>query len=120
MNHRISILWASAFGFLSVAIGAFGAHALKNIFDFGQMHLLETGVRYQMLHALALLASAPLGDGGKIGWARRCFVFGILIFCGSLYVLAAGGPRWFGAVAPLGGISLMAGWALLFCTALKK
>lgn len=117
MNNRVSVVWASSLGFLSVAIGAFGAHALKNTLEPAALQILETGVRYQMMHALALLGCAHFADGKLLGWSRRLFVVGILIFCGSLYILALGGPRWMGAVAPLGGSSLMAGWLLLLAHA---
>ncbi len=104
-------------GGLSVALGAFGAHALEARLDTRALEIFETGVRYQGLHAVALLATGLLlareaASGALVasGWA---FVVGTLLFCGSLYALALGGPRFLGAVAPLGGTAFIVGWALL-------
>jgi len=102
-------------GFLAVAAGAFGAHALKERLSPERLDTWELAARYQMFHALALLAVALLASrGGRLvtasGW---CFVAGIAVFSGSLYLLAASGTRWLGAITPLGGLALLAGWALL-------
>ena len=104
------------FGMTAVAAGAFGAHALRARLPADLLAVFETGARYQMYHALALLAVAwaverwPSGAAVAAGWA---FVAGIVVFSGSLYVLALSGVRWLGAVTPLGGVALLAGWALL-------
>lgn len=104
------------FGLLGVAAGAFGAHALRARLPADLLAVFETGARYQMYHALALLAAAwaverwPSGAAVAAGWA---FVAGTVVFSGSLYVLALSGARWLGAVTPLGGVALLAGWALL-------
>ena len=103
-------------GLLAVAAGAFGAHALRARLAPDLLAVFETGARYQMYHALALLAAAwaaerwASGAAVAAGWA---FVAGILVFSGSLYLLALTGTRWLGAVTPLGGAALLAGWALL-------
>ena len=103
-------------GFLAVALGAFGAHALRARLTPADLDIFETGVRYQMYHALALLAVAwastrwPGGITTVAGWA---FLAGILVFSGSLYVLVLSGQRWLGAVTPLGGLAFLLGWALL-------
>jgi uncharacterized membrane protein YgdD (TMEM256/DUF423 family) len=102
--------------FLGVAFGAFGAHALRARLTPADLAIFETGVRYQMYHALALLVVAwavtrwPEGSVHAAGWA---FLVGVLVFSGSLYVLVLTGLRWMGAITPLGGILLLLGWALL-------
>ncbi|HEX8691824.1 MAG TPA: DUF423 domain-containing protein [Longimicrobium sp.] len=104
------------FGLLGVAAGAFGAHALRERLSADLLAVFETGARYQMYHALALLAVATAAarwPGG--GWALPGWLFtaGILVFSGSLYLLALTGARWLGAVTPLGGLCLLGGWAAL-------
>jgi uncharacterized membrane protein YgdD (TMEM256/DUF423 family) len=104
------------FALLAVAAGAFGAHALRSRMAPDLLAVFETGARYQMYHALALLAVAwgaerwPGGGAAAAGWA---FVAGIVLFSGSLYVLALTGVRWLGAVTPLGGVAFLVGWGLL-------
>ncbi len=87
--------------FLAVAAGAFGAHALRGRLTSDLIEVFETAVRYQMYHALASAVA---------GWL---FVAGIVLFSGSLYVLSLSGQRWFGAITPLGGLALLAGWLVL-------
>lgn len=102
--------------FLSVALGAFGAHALKTRLSADLLAIFETGVRYQFYHALALLLTAwalRQGASGAAQWAGGCFVAGTLLFSGSLYALALSGARWLGAVTPLGGLAFLMGWVLL-------
>ncbi len=104
----------------AVAIGAFGAHGLEGKLDARAMGSFQTAARYQMFHALALIATALAherwpGRGTRIAaWA---FSVGLVLFCGSLYALALGSPRLFGAVAPLGGLSFMVGWSALAAAA---
>jgi uncharacterized membrane protein YgdD (TMEM256/DUF423 family) len=107
----------AVFGGLAVALGAFGAHALQSRVPADRLAIFETGVRYQMYHALALIAvAAVIAWGGRTalatyaGWA---FVAGIVIFSGSLYALVLTGVRAWGAVTPLGGLAFLAGWVLL-------
>jgi uncharacterized membrane protein YgdD (TMEM256/DUF423 family) len=98
-------------GAAGVALGAFGAHALAAKLDASALTTWETGVRYHLVHALALLLAAYLADRGPL-YAAAGFLFaaGIVLFSGSLYGLALGGPRWLGPVTPLGGVSFILGW----------
>jgi uncharacterized membrane protein YgdD (TMEM256/DUF423 family) len=102
--------------FIGVAAGAFGAHALRARLPESLIAIFETGVRYQMYHSLALLlvalAAAHL-PGRLVHTAGWLFVAGILVFSGSLYLLAISGVRWLGAITPLGGLAFLAGWLLL-------
>lgn len=103
-------------GFLAVALGAFGAHALKDRLPAGDLVIFETAVRYQMYHALALLLLAallirsPSASGILSGWG---FSLGILVFSGSLYLMLFTGHRWLGAVTPIGGVAFLVGWLAL-------
>lgn len=101
-------------GFIAVAAGAFGAHALKARLPADMLAVFETGARYQMYHALALVLVGALGLAGRsldgAGWA---FLAGIVLFSGSLYALALSGVRVLGAVTPFGGLAFLVGWALL-------
>jgi uncharacterized membrane protein YgdD (TMEM256/DUF423 family) len=96
-------------GFCAVAAGAFGAHGLKAVITPSRLETFEVAVRYQMYHALALLVAGLL-DARAAAW---CFLVGTVIFSGSLYLLVLTEQRWLGAVTPVGGIVLLAGWALL-------
>ena len=115
-NARLFLLFGAIAGFLSVALGAFGAHALKAILSPGLLQTFHTGVEYQGLHSLALLATGlgmreqahPALD--TAGWA---FASGILLFSGSLYLLALTDARWLGAITPIGGGAFLLGWAVL-------
>ena len=103
-------------GFLSVALGAFGAHALRDRLDPAMLAVFETGVRYQFLHALALLfvgTQAQDPRRAKVRLSGALFVAGVAIFSGSLYALALTGVLLWGAVTPFGGVCLLAGWAVL-------
>jgi len=108
--------------FLAVALGAFGAHALKARLPTDLLAVFETGVRYQMAHALALLAVAwactrwPGSAATASGWL---FVAGSVLFSGSLYALSLSGVRWLGAITPLGGVAWLAGWLCLAWAAWK-
>ena len=103
-------------GFVGVGLGAFGAHALKGRLSPEMLAVFETGVRYQMYHALALLATAALmsrSEGRAVIVAGWSFTAGILIFSGSLYALALTGVTILGAVTPIGGLAFLIGWAAL-------
>lgn len=120
---RLFFLLGSLFAGLSVALGAFGAHALRDRLDERLLANFETGARYQMYHALALLAVAwavsrfPTSQLPVIaGWL---FVAGIVIFSGSLYLLALTDQRWLGAITPFGGVAFLAGWVCLLLAALR-
>lgn len=105
---------AGALGFLGVALGAFGAHGLRDRLAPGMLDVYKTGVLYHLLHAVALLAVALGAE--RLARPRAVgvlFTAGIVIFSGSLYVLALTGVTALGAVAPLGGLLLMAGWVTL-------
>lgn len=106
---------AGIFGFLAVAAGAFGAHALKNRLTPEMLEIFEVGVRYHLVHAVALLVVAQMDTGAaaRVRHAGWCFVAGIVVFSGSLYVLVLSGVRWLGAITPIGGVFLLAGWLLL-------
>jgi len=115
-NSRKFLILAALFGFAAVACGAFGAHALKSTISSEMLSVFETGVRYQMYHAFALfIASWALQTRGskKFEYAAWLFVIGVILFSGSLYVLAFTGVRIFGIVTPVGGLSLLAGWIAL-------
>lgn len=101
---------------LSVAAGAFGAHALRVRLTPEHLAVFETAARYQMYHALGLLAVAWATARWPCGlplWAGWLFVAGTVLFSGSLYLLALTGTRWWGAVTPLGGVAFLAGWLCL-------
>lgn len=116
------ILIGAVSGFISVAAGAFGAHALKARLGADLLAIFETGARYQMFHALALVAVGLLAQSrphALLTAAGFSFLTGTLLFSGSLYVLALSGVRWLGAITPLGGLGFLAGWAILAAAALR-
>lgn len=96
---------------LAVAAGAFGAHFLAKGLSPADLEIFETGVRYQMYHALALILCAVLGQGMTL--AAHAFLWGTIIFSGSLYLLVSTGASWLGAVTPIGGTLLLFGWGAL-------
>jgi uncharacterized membrane protein YgdD (TMEM256/DUF423 family) len=102
--------------FIAVALGAFGAHSLKDRLAPDMLNIFEVGVRYHMYHALGLMAVAwaigrwPDRNLNPAGWA---FLVGIVVFSGSLYLLSLTGMRWVGVITPLGGIAFLIGWAIL-------
>jgi uncharacterized membrane protein YgdD (TMEM256/DUF423 family) len=105
---------------LSVGAGAFGAHALRTRLSAEYLAVFETAARYQMYHALGLLAVAwavSRWPGGMAQWAGWLFVLGTVLFSGSLYALALTGTRWLGAVTPLGGVAFLLGWLCLALSA---
>ena len=113
---RTFLLLGAIFGFLGVGLGAFGAHGLRGRLGPDMLAVFETGVRYHMYHALALIATSLLMarmSGWLIQAAGWCFVAGILLFSGSLYALALSGVTVLGAITPLGGLAFLAGWACL-------
>jgi uncharacterized membrane protein YgdD (TMEM256/DUF423 family) len=101
----------------AVVLGAFGAHGLRARLEPDLLAVFEVGVRYHMYHALALLAvawaAARWPDSGAVAAAGWCFVAGTVVFSGTLYLLALTGTRGLGAITPLGGVALVAGWLLL-------
>jgi uncharacterized membrane protein YgdD (TMEM256/DUF423 family) len=111
-DRRLWIRLAAVSGLISVAAGTFAAHGTA---DPGAKELLHTGGNYEALHALATLGAAALFPAGarRAGWPPALFLLGSLLFSGSLYTLALGGPRWVGAVTPFGGALFLVGWAAL-------
>jgi uncharacterized membrane protein YgdD (TMEM256/DUF423 family) len=121
--ERTFLLLASLLGALAVALGAFGAHALESRMSAELLRTYEIGVRYHFYHALALLGVVavlsrwPTATAAvAAGWL---FVTGILIFSGSLYLLAFSGVRWLGAITPIGGVAFIAGWLCLAWVGLR-
>lgn len=119
---RFLFVLGSVLGGLAVIFGAFAAHGLRNTLSANDLATFEVGVRYHMYHALGLLAAAWAAGRWEsptalaAGWF---FLAGIVLFSGSLYLLVLTGPRWLGAVTPLGGVSFLVGWALLAWTAVR-
>ncbi|MCL4753383.1 MAG: DUF423 domain-containing protein [Myxococcales bacterium] len=109
---------AASLGFLAVALGAFGAHALRGKVSDTYLNAWQTGVLYHALHAVALLALALYGraTGQKLTLPAALFVAGIVLFAGSLYAMALTGVTRLGIITPFGGLSFLAGWAALFVT----
>jgi uncharacterized membrane protein YgdD (TMEM256/DUF423 family) len=107
---------------LGVLVGAFGAHGLRDRVTADMLAIFETGVRYHLIHGLAVLAvawAASRWPSAWIGAAGWLFAAGIVVFSGSLYILAISGVRWWGAVTPIGGVCFLAGWAALAVGALR-
>jgi len=121
---RLFLICGSAFGALAVALGAFGAHGLRGRLDAPLLHAFETAVTYNFYHSLALCLLAlwcrqlervaPTDAAAIAGFG---FIAGIVLFCGSLYALALGAPRWLGPVTPLGGVAFLTGWVAFFWSA---
>lgn len=124
--HRKILLWGIGFAITAVLLGAFGAHALKSFLTPEKLQSYETGVRYQLIHALALIALSIYSQINKtndflnkgIGWAAHFFIVGAFLFSGSIYGLALLSvihPSWsfvLGPVTPIGGLFFMLGWAI--------
>ncbi len=122
-STRIITLAAALLGLSGVALGAFGAHALKPTLEAnGSAETWKTAVLYHLVHAVALLALSGWRDAhaGPSGKVAVLWTAGVLLFSGSLYWLALGGPRFLGPVTPLGGLAFLSGWALLAWTALQR
>jgi uncharacterized membrane protein YgdD (TMEM256/DUF423 family) len=117
MSARLALILASVFLLIAVAAGAFGAHALKARIAPELLSAYQTGVQYHFWHALGLLAIGVLltqkPDSGALAVAAWLLVAGMLLFSGSLYALALSGVRSFGAVAPIGGVALLAAWSAM-------
>jgi uncharacterized membrane protein YgdD (TMEM256/DUF423 family) len=109
---------------LAVALGAFGAHALKTRVPPDMLAVWHTGVEYHLFHALGLLAvgivAMQLPESPLLKYSGWLMLAGILLFSGSLYALALSGERWLGAVTPLGGIAFLTAWALLIAAVLRS
>lgn len=122
--NRTFIAIGSLFGFLSVAIGAFGAHVMKGLLAPEMLANYQTGVQYQMMHSLGIIAvglAASVLPGSKhvsrAGWSM---LVGIVLFSGSLYTLSITGVKILGAITPFGGVAFLFGWLSLALAAWKK
>ncbi len=126
--HKRFLKIAALTGALSVMLGAFAAHGLKNLLSSDNLQVFETAVRYQFYHVFALLAVGILYKdfpGRLMVWAGNLFVAGMILFSGSLYLLCyvkhAGMPlNWLGAITPFGGAAFIAGWVMLFVGIVKR
>jgi uncharacterized membrane protein YgdD (TMEM256/DUF423 family) len=121
---RVFLGAGAGFALLAVALGAFGAHALKERLTPEMLTIYHTGVEYHFYHALGLLAVGILAnmlpESAALKWSGGLMIAGILIFSGSLYVLSVTGERWLGAVTPVGGVALIAAWACLIWAVIKQ
>ena len=121
--ERVFFAAGAMSAFIAVGAGAFGAHALRARLGADMLAVFEVGVRYQMFHALGLLACAwaltrwPGGLTLASGWL---FIAGTIVFSGSLYVLALTGQRWLGAITPFGGLFFLTGWLCLAAAAIRS
>lgn len=119
MSKAAATRIAAAAGFLAVALGAFGAHGLKDVLARnGMRDVWETAAFYHFIHAVMLYLIAGRKPFAAAAW--WCFLAGIVLFSGSLYLLAATNVLWLGFVTPFGGVSLLAGWVCLFFSAVKS
>ena len=122
--HKLFLQFASISGTIVVALGAFGAHALKDkLISNGNLDTYQTAVAYQFYHTLALLAIGLLAmkyPSSPIHYSGYAMMLGIIVFSGSLYLLCFTGVRWLGAITPLGGLAFIIGWVLLFIAITKS
>lgn len=121
--EKTFLIVATFFGGLAVALGAFGAHGLQDLVTEARLQTFETAVRYQMYHALALFAVVGLmrwTPSPLLGWAGWLLIAGVLIFSGSLYLLVFTNASWLGAVAPIGGTAMIAGWLMMLIAVLRS
>ncbi len=131
MSSRFYLAASGFSGFMSVALGAFGAHGLKKVVSLDMLTVYQTGVQYQFIHSLVLLALAillllPAVKRLKrlIKWSANFMILGIMLFSGSLYTmtfmsLSGGFPSWLGPITPIGGLAFIMGWILIMVAALK-
>ena len=121
--ERLFIIMGALSGAIGVAAGAFGAHALRARVEPRMLAVFETGARYQMYHALAMLAAAWMVSrfpGALMTASGWLFMAGTVLFSGSLYAMALTGVRALGAITPLGGVCFIAGWACIALAAMKR
>jgi uncharacterized membrane protein YgdD (TMEM256/DUF423 family) len=120
---KLLLILAAVSGFLSVGLGAFGAHGLRDKLPANLMSAFETGVQYQFTHTLAVIFCCVLAYQFEraiwFQYAAVSFLLGILLFSGSLYGLALTGMKWLGPVTPLGGLMFLLGWALMLVAMVK-
>lgn len=111
---NLPLLLGSIYGFVGVALGAFGAHSMRGVYSVRAMEVFDTAVKYQMYHSAVLVALGAFAlNGQEFRGSAFCFALGVFIFSGSLYALVFTNWRWFGAVTPLGGIAFLVGWGWL-------
>lgn len=122
--QRKFIILGTLMAMLSVVIGAFGAHMLEPIVGESAMKVYETGVQYHMVHALGIIlvafAAGFWGDSRKLAWAGWLLFAGIILFSGSLYVLAITGVKILGAITPVGGVAFIIGWIFFMAEAISR
>ena len=122
--HKLFLQFSAISGSLAVALGAFGAHALKNkLVASNTLDAYQTAVQYQFYHTLALLGIGLLAlkyPSNWINYSGYGMMIGIIIFSGSLYVLCFSGIKWLGAITPIGGLAFIAGWILLLISIFKS
>lgn len=120
MSPQSILVWGASLALIGVVLGAFGAHWLRPRFDAQAMEWYQTGIIYQFVHSLAIIAvgliliwfrttSLPSASG-YLPQAAYAFIFGIILFSGTLYLMAVGAPRWLGMVTPIGGLLFILGW----------
>jgi uncharacterized membrane protein YgdD (TMEM256/DUF423 family) len=120
-THKTLVTTAALFGAIAVATGAFGAHALRGTLDAAALALWQTAVSYLFWHVLAAFAALHAADASKTARiAATLFLAGSAIFAATLFALALGAPRWFGAITPVGGTLLIAGWIALATHYLRR
>ncbi len=120
---KLLAIFAASAGLLAVALGAFAAHGLKGQLSAQMLSTFQTGVQYQMYHALAVLLIVALAKqypGPLMLWSGVLMLVGILLFSGSLYALALTGIKWFGPVTPIGGLCFIIGWLLLILAFVRE
>jgi uncharacterized membrane protein YgdD (TMEM256/DUF423 family) len=119
---KLFIILGSLNAFLTVVLGAFGAHGLKNKLSPEMLDVYQTGVQYHMYHAIGLILVGMLSQWlspSTLSWAGWTFMIGIVLFSGSLYVLSISGIKWLGAITPLGGLAFLLGWLFIFVAAIR-
>ncbi|QIM50036.1 MULTISPECIES: DUF423 domain-containing protein [Alcaligenaceae] len=120
MTERQLVIVGALMMLIGVGAGAFGAHGLKRVLSADMLAIWQTAVLYQLIHALGLLLIAALSTrivGPLPGWSGLMMLAGIILFSGSLYILALSGVKWLGAITPLGGVAFIVAWALLMFAA---
>jgi uncharacterized membrane protein YgdD (TMEM256/DUF423 family) len=117
-SSHLFLQLAAANGFIVVVLGAFGAHGLEQFLPAAALDTWQTAVQYHMFHVTGLLAVSVVErlfvKSAALWWSGIAFLAGVLLFSGSLYVLAVTGVRWLGMITPIGGACFLLGWGLLF------
>jgi uncharacterized membrane protein YgdD (TMEM256/DUF423 family) len=123
MMSKLYVFLGSMTACLAVAMGAFGAHGLKDRLSSEMLVVYQTGVHYHMIHSIGLILVGIIANwmskSALLSWSGRLLLVGIVFFSGSLYVLSLTGIRTFGAITPFGGVSFLAGWVLLAIASLR-